>query len=146
MLVVLRKRTTSTSGELVMAVAGSTIFVFGSNLAGRHGRGSALTAFLEHGAVYGQGEGLQGNAYGIPTKSAKLKPLPLAVIGENIARFIAFAVAHPELHFRVTAVGCGLAGYNEPEIAPFFAAAKGVSNIKLPGVFEILLLRSGQDG
>ena len=44
-----------------------TIFVFGSNPEGRHGSGSAKVARLQFGAIYGQGEGLQGNAYALPT-------------------------------------------------------------------------------
>ena len=51
----------------------TTVFVFGSNLAGRHGKGAALTARLYHGAIYGQGEGLQGNAYALPTKDLRVK-------------------------------------------------------------------------
>ena len=43
------------------------IFVFGSNLAGRHGKGAALFARQKHGAIHGQGVGLQGTSYAIPT-------------------------------------------------------------------------------
>lgn len=99
------------------------IFVFGSNLAGRHGRGAALTAFREHGAVYGQGVGLQGQSYAIPTKDEDLKPLPLTKIQKHIASFIKFAKLNPDKQFRVSRVGCGLAGYDDQEIAPFFRHA-----------------------
>lgn len=96
------------------------IFVFGSNLAGRHGKGAALYARQKHGAIYGQGIGLQGEAYGIPTKDEKIKTLPLYRIKEYVDQFIQFAKDHPELMFYVSPVGCGLAGYIPYQIAPLF--------------------------
>jgi hypothetical protein len=99
------------------------IFVFGSNLAGRHGKGAALTAFREHGAIYGQGMGLQGNSYAIPTKDEDLKTLPLNKIKKYVEMFIRFAELNPELHFTVTRIGCGLAGYEDADISPMFANA-----------------------
>lgn len=96
------------------------IFVFGSNLAGRHGKGAALTAFREHGAIYGQGIGLQGNSYAIPTKDENLKTLPVSKIQKYVANFIKFAKLNPEMTFQVTRIGCGLAGYEDDDIAPLF--------------------------
>jgi hypothetical protein len=96
------------------------IFVFGSNLAGRHGKGAALHARKHHGAIYGQGEGLQGNSYGIPTKGHRLEVLSLGGIYSSIMRFKNFAADHPELTFNVTPVGCGLAGYQQSDIRPLF--------------------------
>ncbi len=96
------------------------IFVFGSNLAGRHGKGAALYARKHHGAIYGQGEGLQGNSYGIPTKDGKLNTLHFSEVYRGIMRFKNFADAHPELTFNVTPVGCGLAGYRKEQIKPLF--------------------------
>jgi len=98
----------------------SEIFVFGSNLAGRHGKGAALYARKHHGAIYGQGEGLQGASYGIPTKDERLRVLPLDVISGHIANFIEFALSRPDLQFNITPVGCGLAGYKQEEIKPLF--------------------------
>jgi len=43
------------------------LFVFGSNLAGAHGGGAARLAYERFGAVWGQGVGLQGRCYAIPT-------------------------------------------------------------------------------
>ena len=43
------------------------IFVFGSNLKGLHGGGAARLAYERFGAIWGQGVGLQGSCYGIPT-------------------------------------------------------------------------------
>lgn len=99
------------------------IFVFGSNLAGRHGKGAALTAFREHGAIYGQGLGLQGNSYAIPTKDENLKTLPLNRVSQYVNTFIKFAKLNPDMKFNVTRVGCGLAGYEDQDIAPLFTNA-----------------------
>lgn len=110
------------------------IFVFGSNLAGRHGAGAAKFAINNHGAKYGKGVGLQGNSYAIPTKDEQLKPLSLGIIESYVQRFLEFAEWHPELTFNVTKIGCGLAGYKESQIAPMFEAAP--SNCHLPFGWE----------
>lgn len=99
------------------------IFVFGSNLAGRHGKGAALFARKHHGAIYGQGGGRQGNSYGIPTKDERIRVLPIDVIALHVAAFVEYAKAHPELEFEVTKVGCGYAGYREGAIKPLFKDA-----------------------
>lgn len=96
------------------------VFVFGSNLAGRHGKGAALFARQHHGAIYGQGEGLQGNSYAIPTKNEYLRVRTLVQIGQSIVAFKRFAVSRPDLTFNVTPVGCGLAGYLQEQIKPLF--------------------------
>lgn len=101
----------------------TTIFVFGSNLAGRHGKGAALEARKRWGAEPGTGIGRTGNAYAIPTKDANLRTLPLAFIGDHARVFLKYAELHPELEFYVTRVGCGLAGYTEEQIKPLFEGA-----------------------
>ena len=108
----------------------TTIFVFGSNLAGRHGKGAALHAKKFCGAIYGQGVGLQGNSYAIPTKDEKLQPLPLEDIAEHVCDFITFAFLHPELRFEVTPIGCGLAGYKPDQIGPLFTGVP--PNVVIP--------------
>lgn len=99
------------------------IFVFGSNLSGRHGKGAALCARNEYGAEYGVGVGRTGNAYALPTKDERIRTLPLPRIAGYVADFLKYARAHPELEFQVTKIGCGLAGYKECEIAPMFGGA-----------------------
>lgn len=99
------------------------IFVFGSNLAGKHGKGGAHFALKNKGAIYGQAVGLQGNAYAIPTKDENLRTLDLFRIRLYIVDFILFAFENTELKFQVTRVGCGLAGYNDHHIAPLFKGA-----------------------
>ncbi len=110
------------------------IFTFGSNTRGAHGKGAALYALKHHGAVYGQGVGLQGNSYAIPTKDANLRPLPLADIARYVDEFKRFAKANPAMSFFVTAVGTGLAGYLPSQIGPMFADAP--INCFLPESFE----------
>lgn len=99
------------------------IFVFGSNLSGIHGAGAARYAVLHHGAVMGQGVGLHGNSYALPTKDHKIRTLHLPTIRNCIGDFINFALVHPEKTFMVTRVGCGLAGYRDSDIAPLFKGA-----------------------
>jgi hypothetical protein len=110
------------------------IFVFGSNLAGRHGKGAALTAKIDFGAEYGVGIGRTGDAYAIPTKSSTLETLTLDIIEYHVDRFIEYALSNKDLEFFVTRVGCGLAGYKDCDIGPMFKAAP--NNCKLPLEWE----------
>lgn len=101
------------------------IFVFGSNLGGRHGAGAAKTARLEHGARYGVAEGLTGNSYALPTCGYKFEPLPYKEIIGAIWRFADVVKQRPDLDFKITRVACGLGRYKDIDIAPFFANAPG---------------------
>ena len=107
------------------------VFVFGSNLAGSHGGGAAYVAWRKFGAIMGQGVGMQGQSYGIPTMQGGVE-----TIRPYVDEFITFAKAHPELYFYVTRIGCGIAGFRDEEIAPLFTAARGVPNICLPESFQ----------
>jgi hypothetical protein len=111
----------------------TAVFVFGSNLAGRHGKGAALDALKQHGAIMGRGWGRQGNSYAIPTKDFMVKKLPLPMIEYFVKVFIQHARDNPNDRFNVTAIGCGLAGYKPPQIAPFFDYAP--PNVRLPLAF-----------
>ena len=110
------------------------IFVFGSNLAGRHGAGAAKFAVQHHGAIYGQGEGLQGNSYAIPTKDAKIRTLPLPFIRTYVEKFKGFARYNPDLTFQLTPIGCGLAGYKPSDIGPMFKNSP--ENVIMPDEFK----------
>lgn len=101
----------------------AAVFVFGSNMAGRHGKGAALEAVRKWGAVYGEPYGRHGNSFAIPTKGYSLETLPLNVIAMNVEQFITHARHSPDDSFLVTAIGCGLAGYAPHQIAPMFAGA-----------------------
>lgn len=110
------------------------IFVFGSNLAGRHGAGAAKWAYENKGAIYGQGVGMMGDSYGIPTKDENIQTLSLDRIRIFVNLFMEYAQNHPHMKFQLTPIGCGLAGYKPFQIAPMF---KGVSeNVMIPDEFK----------
>ena len=106
------------------------VFVFGSNLQGHHGGGAARAAHMRFGAIWGQGVGLQGQSYAIPTMQGGVK-----TIKPYVDHFITFAKEHTELFFYVTRIGCGIAGFKDKEIAPLFADALTEDNICLPESF-----------
>ena len=112
------------------------IFVFGSNLSGFHGGGAAALA-IGWGAVWGQGVGLQGQTYAIPTMQGGVE-----TIKPYVDEFLSFAGTHPELKFLVTEIGCGIAGFTVEEIAPLFKAAmdENMENVYLPKSFYEELL------
>lgn len=110
------------------------IFVFGSNLAGIHGAGSARHAHDHCGAEWGCGVGRRGDSYAIPTKDRNIQTMPLDAIEPYVAEFLDYAREHPELTFKVVAIGCGLAGYTPVEIGPMFAGAP--YNCVLPVEFQ----------
>ena len=119
-----RDRITS---DRINTLGKNQIFVFGSNLAGAHGGGAARIAVEKFGAIMGQGVGLQGQSYAIPTMQGGVN-----TIAPYVDEFIAFAKQHPELTFLVTRIGCGIAGFSPRQIAPLFAGAIDVKNIHLP--------------
>ena len=116
--------------EFITSLKKNEVFVFGSNLAGAHGGGAARIAAERFGAIMGQGVGLQGQSYAIPTMQGGVN-----TILPYVEEFIAFAKQHPELTFLVTKIGCGIAGFTPREIAPLFAGAVNVENIHLPQDF-----------
>ena len=113
--------------EQITHLEKNEVFVFGSNLAGAHGGGAAWVAYRKFGAVWGQGVGLQGQSYAIPTMQGGVETLR-----PYVDEFIGFARQHPELTFLVTRIGCGIAGFTNEEISPLFAEAHNVPNIVLP--------------
>ena len=128
-----------TTPDRIANLVENQIFVFGSNLSGRHGKGAAKTA-MRWGAKYGQAEGLQGQTYAIPTKDRSVKnTLSTQEIKGYTNTFIEFARSHKNLTFLVTEIGCGLAGYTPVEIAPLFEKAKTIENIWLPERFWQIL-------
>ncbi len=106
------------------------IFVFGSNLQGMHGGGAARIAYEKFGAIWGQGVGLQGQSYGIPTMHGGVD-----AIKPYVDEFIEFAKSHQELKFLVTRIGCGIAGFRDEEIAPLFKECIEMENVFLPKSF-----------
>ncbi|MFI3239212.1 MAG: hypothetical protein R3Y22_01275 [Bacteroidales bacterium] len=121
-----RKRISHT---IITELQPNEIFVFGSNISGFHGGGAARTA-MSWGAVWGEGVGLQGQTYAIPTMDGSVEH-----IKPYIDEFITFAKCRPEMQFLVTEIGCGIAGYTPQQIAPLFENAVNVENIYLPQSF-----------
>lgn len=119
----------------ITSLKNNEVFVFGSNLAGIHGKGAALTAVKKYGAMYGKGYGHYGNSFAIPTKDEFLRPLNIDKIHRYIHSFVQYASEHPELEFMVTRIGCGLAGFNDSQIASLFYTIPGSKNIHLPEEF-----------
>lgn len=117
--------------ERIMELKPDEIFVFGSNLAGAHGGGAARLAYNRFGAIWGQGVGLQGHSYAIPTMQGGVE-----TIKPYVDEFIRFAKQHQELKFLVTRIGCGIAGFRDEEIAPLFYHAIDCKNIVLPKAFD----------
>lgn len=114
----------------ISTLASNEVFVFGSNLQGQHAGGAARVAREEFGAVWGQGTGLQGQSYAIPTMQGGVE-----TVKPYVDEFIEFAKEHSNLVFYVTRIGCGIAGFRDAQIAPLFRAALDVENIILPESF-----------
>ena len=116
--------------ENISSLAENEIFVFGSDLGGKHGGGAAAAAIRYFGAVWGQGVGMQGQCYAIPTMHGGVD-----AIRPYVDEFIQYAKGHPDLTFLVTRIGCGIAGFKDEQMAPLFAAALDLPNVVLPKTF-----------
>ena len=122
--------------ERIIELKSNEIFVFGSNLAGAHGGGAARLAYNRFGAIWGQGVGLQGQSYAIPTMQGGVE-----TIKPYVDEFIEFTTNHPEYKFLVTRIGCGIAGFTADEIAPLFMKAIDLENVILPQDFVEVLTK-----
>lgn len=118
---------TSITPEFITELSESEIFVFGSNLKGHHYGGAARIARNKFGAIHGQGIGLQGQSYAIPTMQGNID-----TIKPYVDEFIKFAISHKEMKFLVTKIGCGIAGFKVSEIAPLFYNCIEIENVYLP--------------
>ena len=116
--------------EMITGLKDDEVFVFGSNLAGMHGGGAARAAFMHFGAVWGRGVGHYGQSYAIPTMQGGVE-----TIKPYVDEFIQYAKDHPALFFYVTRIGCGIAGFEDREIAPLFKDALDLENVCLPKTF-----------
>jgi hypothetical protein len=120
--------------ERISSLKPDEVFVFGSNLAGMHGGGAARTAVNKFGAIWGQGVGLQGQSYAIPTMQGGVE-----TIKPYVDDFIEFSKAHADKIFLVTRIGCGIAGFRDEQIAPLFKEALPLENVILPRSFVSVL-------
>lgn len=116
--------------EFITKLRKDEIFVFGSNLDGLHMGGAAAIAYGAFGAKWGQGVGIQGQAYAIPTMHGGVE-----TIKPYVDEFIKFANEHPEYFFYVTKIGCGIAGFSVNDIAPLFAEGSKLENVCYPEEF-----------
>ena len=120
--------------DFITKIESDEVFVFGSNLKGMHGGGAARIAYDRFGAVWGEGVGLQGRSYAIPTMHGgvpEIKPY--------VDDFIEFAKNNTDKYFYVTRIGCGIAGFNDRDIAPLFREALTLNNVCLPETFVEVL-------
>jgi hypothetical protein len=120
--------------ENIRTLAPGEVFVFGSNLQGNHAGGAARAAVTYFGAIWGQGVGMQGQCYAIPTMHGGVD-----AIRPYVDEFIEYAKQHPELTFLVTRIGCGIAGFRDEQMAPLFAPALDLPNVVLPKTFVYAL-------
>lgn len=116
---------------------GKNVFVFGSNTAGRHGKGAALEARRYWGAEYGVGRGRTGMSYAIPTKDGRLRPVKFNTLAMFAGEFLCYVDQHPDLNFLITRIGCGLAGFKDEDIVPYFATQ--AYNVVFPEEWERFL-------
>ena len=116
--------------EFITELKPNEVFVFGSNLQGMHAGGAARIAHERFGAVWGQGVGMQGQSYAIPTMQGGVE-----TIEPYVEDFMDYAFRHRELTFLVTRIGCGIAGFTAEEIAPLFLKVIDLENVILPKDF-----------
>ncbi len=129
------EKTDRITPTVINVLGENEIFVFGSNIQGAHMGGAARVAYNKFGAEWGNGEGLQGKSYALPTMEG------LSNTKNAVDHFTECAKAHQSLKFFVTPVGCGIAGYSPEEIAPLFAEAAKLPNVYLPVCFWKVLIK-----
>ncbi len=126
--------------ENITSLAPDEVFVFGSNLQGHHAGGAARVAYQKFGAVMGQGVGMQGQSYAIPTMHGGIRD-----IKPYVDDFIELARESDKTTFYVTRIGCGIAGFKDEDIAPLFDEAYALYNVRLPEAFARIIERRRAD-
>lgn len=121
--------------DRVERLSNCEMFVFGSNIEGEHIGGAARFACEKFGAEWGNGDGLQGKSYAIPTMEG------LTDLAKAVSRFYDFAKEHTELMFLITPIGCGIAGYIPDDIAPLFKDSAHLENVYLPLSFWKVIMK-----
>ena len=130
------KRAPRIISEEITELSMCEIFVFGSNLAGRHYGGAARTAYEKFGATWGVGVGRSGQTYAIPTMFSSVK-----AIKPYVDEFISYAKSHPKNRFLLTRIGCGIAGFKDEQMAPLFKDALKLPNVSFPKKWHIILTK-----
>ena len=135
--------------ERITSLKPNEIFVFGSNLKGLHAGGAAKFALDRFGAQWGNGVGIQGQSYAIPTLTNpggySMDMLPIPELKKYVDEFLNFAAQHRDLVFLVTPIGCGIAGFTPQEVAPLFKPALDMDNVTLPQSFLDVLQPDKED-
>jgi O-acetyl-ADP-ribose deacetylase (regulator of RNase III) len=126
--------------ENITSLGEDEVFVFGSNLRGMHCGGAARTAVERFGAIMGQGEGMQGQSYAIPTMQGGVE-----TIKPYVDRFIDLATEWDQTTFYVTRIGCGIAGFKDEDIAPLFDRAYDLYNVRLPESFAKIIRKNREN-
>ncbi|MGB3204210.1 MAG: DUF4326 domain-containing protein [Crinalium sp.] len=136
--------------EFVTKLKPNEIFVYGTNVEGRHGKGAAKCAFgnYQHSpgsigkwAVYGTAkgymQGYEGASYGIVTKELRShKPaITIEQVRCQVKQFLAWAGDNPDKKCLVTMIGCSLAGFKVSEIVSLFSNVDIPANVALPQEF-----------
>jgi hypothetical protein len=101
------------------------IFVFGSNEQGEHMGGAARDAYQRHGALWGRSYGHYGDSFAIPTLDVNYRNIPIPRLTDYVNGFLTYALSRLDYQFKVTQIGCGIAGFTKEQIAPLFKWAPG---------------------
>ncbi len=109
------------------------VFVFGTDLAGKHRNESAATAVEFHAAATAKGSGASGNAYAIPYRSSNDELLPAEVITNYLDSLFELARSEPHRLFQVARFGCEAGAHGDAGMARLFARAP--ANCLLPGLW-----------
>ena len=121
--------------ENISELKQNEVFVFGSNKAGNHVGGAARVAVEKFGAIMGQGEGLQGQSYAIPTLDEQMDKVSTEELTRSVRRFAEYTMYNTDQVFYVTKIGCGIAGFSVDEIAEVFKSVSFGDNVVLPQEF-----------
>ena len=128
-------KTTRFTPENITKLTPNEVFVFGSNKVGNHAGGSARTAVEKFGAIMGQGEGMQGQSYAIPTLDENMQRVSIEELTRSVRRFAEYTLHHLDKTFYVTKIGCGIAGLSIDEVSDVFKHVAFGSNVTLPHEF-----------
>ena len=121
--------------ENISKLKQNEVFVFGSNKAGNHVGGAARVAVEKFGAIMGQGEGLQGQSYAIPTLDEQMDKVSTEELTRSVRRFADYTRYNTDKVFYVTKIGCGIAGFSVEEIVEVFKSVSFGDNVVLPQEF-----------
>ncbi len=135
--------------ENITKLSEHEIFVFGSNLNGRHAGGAARLAVEKFGAKEGVAEGLQGQSYAIPTLDRNMNKLQPEEITRSLVRLSDFAKINPEKIFYLTRIGCGIAGFDTSDIIKLVRGCDFPDNVIAPQEFikaDIICIRRKWSG